>query len=85
MDDPDKRLKKAVEDSLEIIGDYIQPGERDCETTLNKLSETLDNREVQRAVEQSEKQEAQKDDGRRSEKARSGRPEPDQHKRGMGT
>ena len=49
--DPDKRLKKAVEDSIEIIAEHIEPGPRDCEKTVNELTETLDNNEVKAALE----------------------------------
>jgi hypothetical protein len=54
MADPNEKLKEAIETSLEILTDYIEPGERNCESTVNKLTKALDNDEVKEAIEESD-------------------------------
>ena len=54
MMDPNERLKDAVEHSIETLAEHIQPGDRNCEGTVNRLAETLDNDEVKEAIEQSD-------------------------------
>jgi hypothetical protein len=54
MSKADETIKEAVKESIGILTDHIQPCPRDCETTVNKLTETLDNPAVQEALEESD-------------------------------
>lgn len=40
----------AVELARRILGEYIEPGPRDAASTVNRLLETLDDRDVIRAL-----------------------------------
>jgi hypothetical protein len=70
MSKPDETLKTAVKRASDILADYVQPGPRNCERTLDQLLETLDNDAVAEAVAEIE----DKENGRRSEEPRTPRP-----------
>ena len=52
MKDQD-RINQAVTSAQEVLGEYIEPGPRDCEQTINKLLDVLDDQKVAEAVERS--------------------------------
>ena len=52
MKDQD-RINKAVTSAQKVLGEYIEPGPRDCEQTINKLLDVLDDRKVANAVKRS--------------------------------
>jgi hypothetical protein len=52
MKDQD-RINKAVTSAQKVLGEYIEPGPRDCEETINKLLDVLDDQQVADAVERS--------------------------------
>ncbi len=54
MSKADETIKEAVKESIGILTEHIQPGSRDCETTVNKLAETLDNPAVEQALNESD-------------------------------
>jgi hypothetical protein len=72
MSKPDETIKEAVKESIGILTEHIQPGQRDCETTVNKLTETLDNPVVQEAIEESD---AVREDAKRATTTQSDHPE----------
>lgn len=49
--DPDKVLKKAVEETIGIVAEYVEPGPRNAEETVEKVIETVDNQKVKDALE----------------------------------
>jgi hypothetical protein len=51
QDDPDKVLKKKFEKTIEAVADYVEPGPRNAEETVEKVIETVDNNEVKEALE----------------------------------
>jgi hypothetical protein len=54
MKDQDQdRINKAVTSAQKVLGEYIEPGPRDCEQTINKLLDVLDDQKVAEAVESS--------------------------------
>jgi hypothetical protein len=52
--DPDKVLKETVEKTIDVVGDYVEPGPRDAEETVQKVIETVDNDTVKEAIEASD-------------------------------
>jgi hypothetical protein len=50
----DKQVLEAVERAQAILARYVEPGERDCERTINDLMDVLDRDEVLAAVEELE-------------------------------
>lgn len=48
---PEKRVTQAVEQAQSILARYVEPGPRDCESTLNELMDVLDDEAVVEAVE----------------------------------
>jgi hypothetical protein len=64
MSKADETLKDAVKESIGVLTEHIQPGDldsqgqsvnpRDCEGTINKVTEILDNPVVERAIEESD-------------------------------
>jgi hypothetical protein len=50
--DPDNVLKKAVEKTIGIVADYVEPGPRNAEETVEEVLEAVDNDEVKEALEQ---------------------------------
>jgi hypothetical protein len=55
--DPDKVLKKTVEKTVEVVGDYVEPGPRGAEETVEKVIATVDDKEVKDALEGYDKRE----------------------------
>jgi hypothetical protein len=49
--DPDKVLKKAVEKTIGIVAQYVEPGTRNAEETVEKVIEAVDNEKVKEALE----------------------------------
>ncbi len=47
---PAERIEKAFEDSHVVIANYLQPGPRNAEQTLDQLISILDNRELHDAL-----------------------------------
>ena len=45
---PAERIEKAFDDAHVVIGDYLQPGPRNAEDTLNQLIRVIDDRELYR-------------------------------------
>ena len=43
---PEKRVTAAVEKAQEILAQYIEPGPRNCETTINELMDVLDDNQL---------------------------------------
>jgi hypothetical protein len=56
-DNPNKTIKEAVKDAQHALTEYLQPGNRDCEETVNELLTTLENNEVAEAILESDAQE----------------------------
>ena len=54
MSKADETIKEAVKESLGVLTEHIQPGQRDCETTVNKVTEILDNPVVEKALKDSD-------------------------------
>jgi hypothetical protein len=51
MSDPDQEtLPRAVEDARRILGEYIEPGQRDATQTVQHLLAVLDKDEVVHAL-----------------------------------
>ncbi|MBK3663484.1 hypothetical protein JJE66_19950 [Bradyrhizobium diazoefficiens] len=48
---PEKRVTQAVEQAQSILARYVEPGPRDCESTINELMDVLDDEAVVEAVE----------------------------------
>ncbi len=72
MSKADETIKEAVKESIGILTEHIQPGARDCETTVNKLTETLDNPVVQEAIGESD---TVREDAKRAATSQSDHPE----------
>lgn len=51
----EKLVQDAVERASAILARYVEPGERDCERTINDLLDVLDRDEVVAAVEELER------------------------------
>jgi hypothetical protein len=47
---PAERIEKAFEDSHVVIANYLQPGPRNAEETMDQLIRILDNRELHDAL-----------------------------------
>jgi hypothetical protein len=62
---PEKEVLEAVEKAQRILGEYVQPGPRDCEQTINNVMSVLDDNSVNEAVDELK-------DGRSEEERRSG-------------
>jgi hypothetical protein len=45
-------LKEAVDKAIRILAGYIEPGQRNCEDTVEQLTEVFDTAEVRAAIEQ---------------------------------
>jgi hypothetical protein len=51
MNDHDKEtLLRAVEDAKRILGEYIEPGQRDAKRTVERLLSVLDKNDVLHAI-----------------------------------
>ncbi|MDT4740324.1 hypothetical protein [Bradyrhizobium sp. WYCCWR 12699] len=51
--DPERRVAKALEDAQGILARHVEPGPRDCEQTINKLLDVLDDEAVVQALKDS--------------------------------
>lgn len=51
--DPEQRVAKALEDAQGILARHVEPGPRDCEQTINKLLDVLDDGAVVQALKDS--------------------------------
>ena len=51
--DPEQRVAKALEDAQGILARHVEPGPRNCEQTINKLLEVLDDDVVLQALKDS--------------------------------
>ena len=51
--DPEQRVAKALEDAQGILARHVEPGPRDCEQTINKLLDVLDDEAVVQALKDS--------------------------------
>lgn len=57
MKDPDKIIKESVRRALAILAQYVEPGRRDCEATIDRLLSTLDNDHIAEAMAESDEME----------------------------
>jgi hypothetical protein len=48
--DPDKVLKETVEKTIDEVVDYVEPGPREAEDTVEKVIETVNNDKVKEAL-----------------------------------
>jgi hypothetical protein len=56
MDTPDQEtLLRAVEDARRILGEYIEPGQRDAAETVQHLLAVLDRNDVVHALDRMKK------------------------------
>jgi len=46
---PEKRVTDAVEKAQDILAQYVEPGPRDCENTINQLMDVLDDTQLIKA------------------------------------
>jgi hypothetical protein len=53
-DEPDKVLKETVEKTIDVVADYVRPGPRNDEETIEKVIETVDSDQVKAAVKTSD-------------------------------
>jgi hypothetical protein len=51
---PEQRMKRALKHAIRTIAEYLEPGDRDAEKTLDELIGILDNNEVASAIEESD-------------------------------
>ncbi|MDN4987136.1 hypothetical protein QY049_28650 [Bradyrhizobium sp. WYCCWR 13022] len=51
--DPEQRVAKALEDAQGILARHVEPGPRNCEQTINKLLDVLDDEGVVQALKDS--------------------------------
>lgn len=66
MNDPDKVIRETVRRATAILAEYVQPGKRDCETTVKRLLNILDNDNIVEALAESDDMEHH-DGGRQDE------------------
>lgn len=59
MKNPDKVIKQAVKEAQHTLAEYVHPGERDAEDTVEKLLTTLDGNDVNEAILESDRNEKQ--------------------------
>ena len=50
---PERRVAKALEDAQGILARHVEPGPRDCEQTINRLLDVLDDETVVQALKDS--------------------------------
>ncbi|MBW7974157.1 hypothetical protein [Bradyrhizobium sp. BR 10289] len=48
--DPERRVAKALEDAQGILARHVEPGPRNCEQTINRLLDVLDDGTVVQAL-----------------------------------
>lgn len=51
--DPEQRVAKALEEAQGILAQHVEPGPRDCEQTINKLLDVLDDEAIVQALKDS--------------------------------
>ncbi|MHC4046737.1 hypothetical protein [Bradyrhizobium sp. 23AC] len=51
--DPEQRIAKALVDAQSILARHVEPGPRDCEQTINRLLDVLDDEAVVQALKDS--------------------------------
>ena len=49
---PQKRVTDAVEKAQDILAQYVEPGPRDCDNTINQLMDVLDDTQLIKAVDE---------------------------------
>jgi hypothetical protein len=54
MNDPDKVIKETVRRASAILAEYVQPGERNCEATVERLLNIFDNDNIVEALTESD-------------------------------
>jgi hypothetical protein len=52
---PDKVIKDAVKEAQHTLTEYVQPGERSAKKTVEKLLDTLDNNDLNEAINESDR------------------------------
>lgn len=57
MKNPDKVIKEAVKGAQHTLAEYVHPGERNAEDTVEKLLTTLDDNDVNEAILESDRNE----------------------------
>ena len=57
MNDPDRVIKETVRRATAILAEYVQPGERDCEATVERLLNIFDNDNIVEALTESDETE----------------------------
>lgn len=55
MENSDKVIKDAVKDAQHTLTEYVQSGERSAEETVEKLLTTLDNNDINEAINESDR------------------------------
>jgi hypothetical protein len=71
MKDPDRTIKEAARRATGILAEYLQPGERNCEVTIERLMGVLDNDYFAEAMAESDAMERH-DGGRQDEQRPAG-------------
>jgi len=66
---PEEQVTDAVERAQRLLAEYVEPGKRDCEKTVNQLLDVLDDEALIEAVDEVK-------DGRTRADRRDGPPEP---------
>lgn len=51
--DPERRVVQALEDAQGILARHVEPGPRNCEQTINRLLDVLDDEAVVQALKDS--------------------------------
>lgn len=51
--DPERRVARALEDAQGILARHVEPGPRNCEQTINRLLDVLDDEAVVQALKDS--------------------------------
>lgn len=67
--DPERRVAKALEDAQGILAQYVEPGPRDCEQTINQLLDVLDDEAVVQALKDSKMEKTNCKTTRRAQEA----------------
>lgn len=50
MKNPDRVIKEAIKDAQHTLAEYVHPGERNAEDTVEALLTTLDDNDVNEAI-----------------------------------
>ena len=54
MSKADDTIKAAVKETLGVLSEHVEPGERDCESTVHKVAEILDTPVIEKALQESD-------------------------------